>query len=167
MFLFQYHIKITQMEREMITLAEGAALFEVNVPDFKQLKQCRKEIVLLKTLWDYTFIVRTCIEDWKLTPWLDINVEQMEMDNKKFAKDLRSLDKEMRAWDTYTGVESTVKNMLTSLRAVAELQNPAIRDRHWQQLMKATGVSDLDLCSYVVDVHYFYANMYSCFTIYL
>ena len=124
------------MEREMITLAEGAALFEVNVPDFKQLKQCRKEIVLLKTLWDYTFIVRTCIEDWKLTPWLEINVEQMEMDNKKFAKDLRSLDKEMRAWDTYTGVESTVKNMLTSLHAVAELQNPVIRDRHWQQLIK-------------------------------
>lgn len=53
----------------------------------------------------------------------------------------RGLDKEMRAWDTYTGVEGVVKNMLTSLRAVAELQNPAIRDRHWQQLMQATGVS--------------------------
>lgn len=46
----------------------------------------------------------------------------------------------MRAWDTYSGVESVVKNMITSLRAVAELQNPAIRDRHWQQLMQATGV---------------------------
>ena len=53
----------------------------------------------------------------------------------------RSLDKEMRAWDTYAGVEGTVKNMLTSLRAVGDLQNPAIRDRHWQQLMQATGVS--------------------------
>jgi hypothetical protein len=46
----------------------------------------------------------------------------------------------MRAWDTYVGVEGTVKNMLTSLRAVGDLQNPAIRDRHWQQLMQATGV---------------------------
>lgn len=53
----------------------------------------------------------------------------------------RSLDKEMRAWDTYTGVENTVKNMLTSLRAVSELQNPAIRERHWQQLMAATKVT--------------------------
>ena len=140
-FLDKYHIHITAMEREMTTLAESAGLFEVNVPDFKQLKQCRKEIVLLKTLWDYTEIVRSSINDWKTTPWLEINVEQMEMDCKKFAKDLRALDKEMRAWDTYSGVESTVKNMLTSLRAVAELQNPAIRDRHWQQLMQATGVS--------------------------
>ena len=139
-FLDKYHQHISTMEKEMTTLAQSAGLFEVNVPDFKQLKQCRKEIVLLKTLWDYTDIVRSSINDWKTTPWLEINVEQMEMDCKKFAKDLRALDKEMRAWDTYTGVESTVKNMLTSLRAVSELQNPAIRDRHWQQLMQATGV---------------------------
>ena len=133
--------KICTMEQEMAALLESAGLFEVNVPDFKQLKQCRKEIALLKTLWDHTNIVRTSIEDWKTTPWLDINVEQMDMDCKKFAKDIRTLDKEMRAWDTYTGVEATVKNMLTSLRAVSELQNPAIRDRHWAQLMQATGVS--------------------------
>ena len=124
----------------MAALQESAGLFEVSIPDYKQLKQCRKEIALLKTLWDYTFIIRSSIDDWKTTTWLEINVEQMDMDCKKFAKDLRALDKEMRAWDTYTGVESTVKNMLTSLRAVAELQNPAIRDRHWQQLMQATGV---------------------------
>ena len=49
----------------------------------------------------------------------------------------------MRAWDTYVGVEGTVKNMLTSLRAVGDLQNPAIRDRHWQQLMQATGVREM------------------------
>ena len=125
----------------MQTLLESASLFEVNVPDYKQLKQCRKEIVMLKTLWDYTVIVNSSISEWKTTPWLEINVEQMDQDCKKFAKDIRGLDKEMRAWDTYVGVEGTVKNMLTSLRAVGDLQNPAIRDRHWQQLMQATGVS--------------------------
>ena len=44
----------------------------------------------------------------------------------------------MRTWDAFNGLELTVKNMLTSLRAVGELQNPAIRDRHWQQLVTAT-----------------------------
>lgn len=52
-----------------------------------------------------------------------------------------ALDKEMRTWDTYVQLEAAVKNMLTSLRAVGELQNPAIRERHWQQLMKSTKVS--------------------------
>lgn len=86
--------------------------------------------------------VNTSIDDWKTTKWKDINVEQMDIDCKKFAKDVRSLDKEMKAWDAFVGLDNTVKNMITSLRAVSELQNPAIRDRHWQQLMQATKVRD-------------------------
>ena len=58
-------------------------------------------------------------------------------------QDIRSLDKEVRAWDAFTGLDSLVKNMVTSLRAVGELQNPAIRDRHWEQLMQATQVSKM------------------------
>ncbi|XP_066292954.1 dynein beta chain, ciliary-like [Branchiostoma lanceolatum] len=131
---------ITEMEQEMAALQDSAGLFEVNVPDYKQLKQCRKEIKMLKTLWDMIILVITSTDDWKTTLWKDINVEQMEMDSKKFAKDIRSLDKEMRAWDSFIGLDNTVKNMLTSLRAVGELQNPAIRERHWQQLMQATKV---------------------------
>ena len=57
-----------------------------------------------------------------------------------YIQDIRSLDKEMRAWDVFSGLDSAVKNMVTSLRAVGELQNPAIRDRHWLQLMQATQV---------------------------
>ena len=44
------------------------------------------------------------------------------MDCKKFVKDIQTLDKEMWAWDTFTdGLDSTVKKMVTSLRAVREL----------------------------------------------
>lgn len=89
------------------------------------------------------FIVRTSIEDWKTTPWRKIDVENMDIECKKFAKDIRLLDKEMRPWDTYISLEATVKNMLTSLRAVGELQNPAIRERHWNQLMASTKVSGI------------------------
>lgn len=68
-------------------------------------------------------------------------MEAMDVECKRFARHIRNLDKEVRAWDAFTGLESTVLNTLTSLRAVAELQNPAIRWRHWGQLMQATGVS--------------------------
>ena len=86
----------------------------------------------------------------------------MEIDCKKFAKDIRSLDKEMRAWDAYGGLESTVKNMLTSLRAVSELQNPAIRDRHWQQLMQATKVMwQFFVLFHILNLHFI---IFVCYT---
>ncbi|XP_053308775.1 dynein axonemal heavy chain 9 [Spea bombifrons] len=134
------HNEIKQMEAMMATIYESAALFEVNVPDYKQLKQCRKEVCLLKELWDMISLVTSSMDDWQTTKWREINVENMDLECKRFAKDIRNLDKEMRAWDAFTGLDNQVKNILTSLRAVAELQNPAIRERHWSQLMQATGV---------------------------
>uniref|UniRef100_A0A8C3FY90 Dynein axonemal heavy chain 17 n=1 Tax=Chrysemys picta bellii TaxID=8478 RepID=A0A8C3FY90_CHRPI len=132
---------ITAMESEMEALSKSAGLFEVSVPDYKQLKACHKEVRLLKELWDMIVLVNASIDDWKTTKWKEINVEQMDIDSKKFAKDVRSLDKEMRPWDAFIGLDNTVKNMITSLRAVSDLQNPAIRERHWHELMQATKVN--------------------------
>ncbi|XP_068770010.1 dynein axonemal heavy chain 9 [Struthio camelus] len=137
------HIEIKQMESAMTSIYESAGLFEVVVPDYKQLKQCRREMCLLKELWDMISVVNSSLGDWQNTKWVDINVENMDLECKKFAREIRNLDKEMRAWDAFTGLDSKVKNMLTALKAVAELQNPAIRERHWNQLMQTTGVKFL------------------------
>ncbi|MEE6512880.1 hypothetical protein FKM82_020191 [Ascaphus truei] len=139
--LNEVYLNIKALEEEMATISKSAGLFEVAVPDYKQLKACRKEVVLLKELWDMINMVSSSIDDWNTTKWKEINVEQMDIDCKKFAKDVRGLDKELRAWDAFTGLDNKVKNLITSLRAVSELQNPAIRDRHWQQLMQATKVN--------------------------
>ncbi|XP_069339362.1 dynein axonemal heavy chain 9 [Eulemur rufifrons] len=135
------HMEIQQMESTMASISESASLFEVNVPDYKQLRQCRKEVCQLKELWDTIGMVTSSIHAWETTTWRDINVEAMDLECKRFARHIRNLDKEVMAWDAFTGLESTVLNTLVSLRAVAELQNPAIRERHWRQLMQATGVS--------------------------
>ena len=140
-YLGQTNLLIMNFETEMVKFQDSAALFEVPVPEFKLIEQCRKEVKMLKQLWDYIFLVRTSIDEWKTTPWNNIDVENMDMECKKFSKDIRGLDKDMRTWDAFTGLELTVKNMLTSLRAVGELQNPAIRDRHWSQLVIATRVN--------------------------
>lgn len=134
------HRQIQEMETIMAGLIEMANLFEVNIVDYKQLKQCQKELPILKELWDLVLVVRSCLEAWQKTPWRQINVDDMDMECKRFSKELRALDKEARSWDAFTGLDGTVKNTLISLRAVAELQNPAIRPRHWLQLMNATGV---------------------------
>ena len=40
------HAEIFAMETDMAALQESAGLFEVNVPDYKQLKACRKEVCI-------------------------------------------------------------------------------------------------------------------------
>ncbi|NXH39972.1 DYH17 protein, partial [Dicaeum eximium] len=138
--LNRQHKNIAALEKEMGELATSAALFEVSLPEYKQLKTCRKELRLLKDLWDMVTLVNLNIATWKTTKWAELNVEDMDIECKKFAKDIRGLDKEVKSWNAFTGLDSSMKNMMTSLRAVSELQNPAIRDRHWQELVQTTKV---------------------------
>lgn len=42
----------------MRKLQETAELFEVSVPEYKQLRQCRSAIALLKSVWDMVVFVR-------------------------------------------------------------------------------------------------------------
>jgi len=134
------HNELKSMEDNMHELQENATLFEVNIPEFKQLKASRRDVGLVKEVWDLNNIVMSSMSEWRKTLWNAIDVENMENDTKRFAKEIRTIDKEARGWDVFVGLETSVKNMITALRVVAELQNPSIRDRHWHQLMNATGV---------------------------
>ncbi|RKO94585.1 dynein heavy chain and region D6 of dynein motor-domain-containing protein [Blyttiomyces helicus] len=135
------HIDVLAMENEANALRTSCELFELNVPTYKQLGDCRRDIGMLKTVWDVVALVTFMFEEWRTTLWTEIDTESMEGRCRDLSKDTRKMDKEIKGWDVYSGLDQMVKDMLTSLRAVGELRSNAIRDRHWKQLMKTTGVT--------------------------
>ena len=137
------HMDLSDMEKQIIGLSESALHFQLSPPEDGKMVLCRRLIRMVKQIWDFLHAVSSCIEDWKKTPWKKINVEDMETECKRFSKDMRNFDKEMKLFKPYLETEAMIKNLLTSLRAITELQNPAIRDRHWNELMQATKVRTL------------------------
>uniref|UniRef100_A0A8B9HRG2 Dynein, axonemal, heavy chain 11 n=1 Tax=Astyanax mexicanus TaxID=7994 RepID=A0A8B9HRG2_ASTMX len=107
-------------------------LFEVSCPDVRQLRLWRREISTLKQLWDLLLFAQSSIAAWSGTLWRGINVDQMN--------EMQTFDKDARGWDIFIRLDHELKDLITFLRAVTELQNPAMRDRHWMQLVGATGV---------------------------
>ncbi|EGI59469.1 Dynein beta chain, ciliary [Acromyrmex echinatior] len=132
--------EILQFEDELKALHDQVNIFEQQMTEFKQIKLARRDLKLLKNLWDYVNVITSSLDEWKTTFWKKIDVEGMEQECKRFIRELRQLDKETRTWDLYAHIEAQVRNMISSLRAVLELQNPAIKDRHWQELMIKTRV---------------------------
>lgn len=128
------------MDRQHLTLRESAIHFQLALPDETKLQSCRKYVIIVKNMWDFMFTVQSCIDDWKKTPWKKINVDDMEAECKRFTKEMRNFEKEVKVLKPYIETESMIKNLLTSLRAITELQNPAIRERHWVELMHSTKV---------------------------
>lgn len=128
------------MEFEIEDLNKSTELFELVPVDDMKLLSCRRDLKMIKQLWDFVLTVDSCMNDWNNTLWKKIDVENMDQECKKYGKELRNLNKEMRNWEPYTYLEGKLKNLITSLRAITELQNPAIRERHWTELMQATQV---------------------------
>ena len=60
----------------------------------------------------------------------------MGLKAREFATTLRGMDKQVKEWDVYKGIDDAVKNLLKSLGSVTELRSPSIRDRHWNELMR-------------------------------
>lgn len=88
-------------------------------------------------------MIESCVGNWKKTAWKRLDVEEIEQQCKRFNKDIRSLGKSIRSWQPFVYIEKVLKNLVTSLRAITELQNTAIKDRHWLELMKSTGVNEI------------------------
>ena len=51
---------------------------------------------ILKELWDMITTVEFSIAAWRTTLWREVQVEDMELECKRFSKDIRGLDKEVR-----------------------------------------------------------------------
>ena len=131
--------------RELITdakrLNELQELFELYVIEYREAMQCEKEARMLKELWDMISMIVDTFNLWKKTRWDEIDVEYLSEACKTLAKHVKGMNKNLKNWPGYKGLEDTVKNMQTSLPLVEELHHPAMRERHWKQLMKTTGVT--------------------------
>ncbi|XP_025202252.1 dynein beta chain, ciliary-like, partial [Melanaphis sacchari] len=121
-------------------LLSQAILFEIPQPEPNILLSTKKTLRLNKQLWDFVYLVRGWINVWKSTLWNNVDTENIDMELKRFAKELKVMDKIIRDWSVYEYIEDLIKTMMTSLRALSELQNSAMKERHWAELMNVTNV---------------------------
>lgn len=136
--------EIAEVAKECKHFEGLAAVFEFSQlmePILADLKQTQADLVMVKDVWDTSVLCEVQFADWKKTLWNDIRTDLMEDGAKNFVKEVKSLNKLVRDEDVFKGVDNSVKNFLVSVPLVADLRSPAMRDRHWQQLMDTTKVS--------------------------
>ncbi|KAK9808985.1 hypothetical protein WJX72_007373 [[Myrmecia] bisecta] len=133
------YMSVSKIMADSEQLRECQDLFELYVSDYIMLTRCKEELGYLKSLWDMVATVMYTFTDWYATLWDKIDVDFLVEETKKLAKDIKTLNKACRNYEVYRLLEEALKAMLTSLPLVSDLHHPAMRERHWKQLMKATG----------------------------
>lgn len=88
---------------------------------------------------------------WLLTPPLPRGLfslhtrsQQLESARERL-KEVRSLPAATRALAVSRAVEEQIKGMLNALPVIQELQHPALKDQHWDALLRALSVPRVDI----------------------
>jgi len=72
-------------------LLSQALLFEILQPEPNILISTKKSLRNNKQLWDFVYMVKSWISVWQSTLWEDIDSEYMDMELKRFSKDLKGI----------------------------------------------------------------------------
>lgn len=81
--------KVEELLEELRELARTAEIFEQPMSEFKEFEQLRRELKMLKSLWDYVNVIMSNLSQWKTTVWKKLDIEGMDVECKKLTRELR------------------------------------------------------------------------------
>ncbi|KAL7699312.1 dynein heavy chain cytosolic putative [Lotmaria passim] len=133
--VYMHFMNVEKKAKELQNLQD---LFDLAVSHFKSIRECRQELALLRQIWDLNFHVTSQFHDWMRSTFKDADVTYFEDEAKKMAKQLQQQPMKVKGWGVFKGVDETVRNMRTSLPLCDSLSSPAMRQRHWEELVRTT-----------------------------
>jgi dynein heavy chain len=137
-----YYEQTCKLEEEARELNNLETLFDLQRSSYKQLKDCKSELISLKEMWDLTALIDNQFDSWKQTLWDQINTENLT----QLIKDMQSkqcnptapANKQISKWRTFVALNDRVKNMNTILPLISQLHSEFMQPRHWKKLMRIT-----------------------------
>ncbi len=104
----------------------------------KVLGQIKDDVNSCRSLWKFEEQRILQAEIHLSQRWGDVRPSDMEDEVKALTKKLREVKVE-RKCDAYLGIQDILKKWGIFCPLMSELRDPAMRDRHWTQLMGLTG----------------------------
>lgn len=138
---------LVDLEQEAAAFNELEELFELQISKYPEMGETRRDLKLLKWIWDFNALVEKLYEGWRSQYWSDVETEAWLEQNKELLKQLRRQGNEfqtLKTWHIYQVVEENITSMAILLPLIDELHSPAMRDRHWEALARHCQVRHLD-----------------------
>jgi hypothetical protein len=64
-----------------------------------------------------------------------MQVEEMEEVAVRMGKSVAKLGRELKSWPVWAWIKDTIEAFKRTMPLITDLRNPAMRERHWGQLM--------------------------------
>jgi dynein heavy chain len=120
-------------------LKKGLAVFGIEYSQTKILPATRSEMETLKIVWDLVSEWSDAYNIWKQEQFLALDLVKVEEVVAENAKKIIKLSREAKDWEVLTYLRDKVNQVKRVLPVLQDLRNPALRERHWSQLVDEIG----------------------------
>ncbi|KAG8587471.1 hypothetical protein GDO81_005673 [Engystomops pustulosus] len=137
--IHDFNSRVQILQNEAKDLKELQELLETTVVDFSILNNCEDLLQKLSHVWEHVDSILQEQDIWKQELWQNMNTDELLKRTKERLILLQSFPGEIQEWDVYKKAVEKVNIMHMTLPLIEDLSNPAMRTRHWNQLVRQTG----------------------------
>ena len=118
-------------------LKPGMDIFGMPQPPLKELVAMEKELGNLTNIWTLVKEWYEAYNSWKDGKFKDLEIEAMEETAGRFSKRVTKLGRELKNIPVWRSIKEIVDSFKKTMPLIVDLRNPAMRPRHWKDLMAA------------------------------
>ncbi|KAM8972622.1 dynein axonemal heavy chain 2 [Pelodytes ibericus] len=128
------------LKEEENTLRSGLSMFKIEQPASKDLHALEKDLDSIQLVWEATKEWEHHWAEWKSGRFLTLETEFMENTAQSLYRRLTKLSRELKGkhWEVVETSRVRIDQFKRTMPLIADLRNPALRDRHWSQVKKET-----------------------------
>ncbi|XP_023246494.1 dynein heavy chain 5, axonemal-like [Copidosoma floridanum] len=116
------------------TYNSGESLFGLEMTEYPQLQQRKRELNLLQKLYSLYLQVMHTIDRYYKMPWSQINMDEINSEITDFQNKCRRLPKALRTWPAYIELKKKIDDFNETCPLLELMADKAMKERHWQKI---------------------------------
>jgi dynein heavy chain len=121
------------------TLKKGLSVFGIEHVPSKDIEAVNKDLELITQVWTAVQEWTSTYNGWRTNHFMSLDATEIEDSVQKYVKRLNKMGKEVQEWEVFTVLKDKVNQTKRTIPLLMDLRNPAMRDRHWNQIMDEIG----------------------------
>ncbi|EDO31800.1 predicted protein [Nematostella vectensis] len=135
-YLKELQGKMDRLHDTAFTYKSYQKNFKVEVTKFEELEEVHAELRLKQSLWNSLVEWDQSQQDWTETLFEELNPETLSNNVMKYAKTVMQLEKGLPPNSVVPILKEKLENMRHKLPVITNLRNPALKQRHWDQIQQ-------------------------------
>lgn len=133
--------RLVKIQETREYLVRSEKLFELKITSYPDLVEVERDMASVGKIYDLYREWKVLLDKWSKTMFDQVPIEEMKKHTKIFLGRLRKdFTKEEENHHTHNALRYLIDSFKKSIPLFENLKSEALRDRHWEELMKKTGV---------------------------